>query len=263
MNSIFSKYLIFIFALTGVVFLSCKKSKDDGSTCCCPEQTTPSSPPQRLVDLYGNGFFIMKKYYTINGSSVTYDSCLNYASEMKRYVGVSPYNYNGCASYGPDGYMFDSIKVNSIKFKDDRYTCGYHDTTNTLFAPPFKFEFYGDTSLFDIINYTDNDLTVPNYTGFSSLPDSVSYNKGDLLITVGSRVNTKETKVFTYTDRFPYLKGFYVENDQNSYTIPYNSLPYDWHTDKLKYEISLRNWTSKTINGRNYYFVCENIYYKK
>ena len=244
-----------------IQFTSCKKESIVKPEYTCPT-STPDSIPTRLYSIYANGFFVFQKFYSIQTSGLILDSIKNYAMEIAKNngSGIAPISYQYHVFMGPS--YVDSAKVNGIKFKHDAGVGTFFDTTATIFSTPRTYTFFADTAYYDNINYTDNTLA-PDYTGYQSLPDSVYYN-ADFLINVGARTNAKETEVQILYKRYSYLfTSNYLNNTTNSFTIPSDKFPYDWHKDKVNVTVILRNWSSIKINGKDYYFILENRYTKK
>ena len=214
---IFSIIFIFILSVT-----SCKKDPINAPVNNCPTtivtSTVNPTPPKRLGAILAYGFFVYQKYYSILNSVVTLDSVVSYAFEAVRYHGKTNYTYN--TIYPPA--VVDSVKTNNVRYKTlfaSAVGYSYNDTTHLVFTSPRHCEFYGDTTFYDNINYTNN-TPLPDYTGYSGLPDSVYYN-ADFVINVGARSNTKETQLIIKYKRYPYLtpQNKYVENNDQTYKI--------------------------------------------
>ncbi len=253
------KFKLIIVVCVIFTVTSCKKKNTDEQICANVNPTAPAIPNVLLEDIKANGFFVFQKYFSIIGNVTQYDSSFNYAGVTLPSVTFG-YNYQTPFTMGFFLYDYDHLKVNGIPYKMGYL--GYYDSTNANIIPPRNIDFMGDNIHFnfDTLNYIDNTL-MPNYTGVSSLPDSVQFNKTTTL-NFGTRSNTLESSLFFGINYVPY-RDCYISNSTSSITIPYYDIPDIGIGYNGTYRLTLRNWTVKTINTRKYYVICEHIYLKK
>ncbi len=242
-----------------VLAASCKKEKKDEEACCKPvvQQTHPEP---ELINITANGFFVFRKYFTVTNHQALLDSVSSYAFEVVR--GDDKISYQNVPYYGGNFLLIDTVKVNNIFFKRTAVPYSYDckDTTHTNYFTPRVYKFYGDTSLFDNINYTDY-TPIPDYTGVNFLQDSIDYRNSHSSVFIGPRNNVKEAVLFMTTPHC-YIYAGYLESNQISFQFSVDPILTKYVKDQIKTEIILRNWVSQTINGRQYVFVTENMYFK-
>lgn len=254
------QYVLFTGILT-LIFISCKKEKKDEQELCCTN--VPIEPINPIIEKKANGFFVMQKFYTIHNNILTLDSNHNRAFEVLR--GDPPVNYNFGVLITNNLTKFDTLKLNDVAFRNiaNYDLCEYYDTTHSFFAPPRHFKFSADTSFFDNIDFTDSS-PLPEYTDFIHLPDSVNFDE-DFFVNIGKRNHTKETLIRIFIGPlYSILYSKYLPTNAKSFIIKKEEFLAGAPTKQsVQFEIYLRNWSSITINKREYYFIAEHIYYKK
>jgi hypothetical protein len=174
------KKLLFVsFLITGLVFISCKKSSTTTGGGGSTTNNSTNISPSNATSYYG----ILNTYNIQSVTSGTLSTVLKYASA---FFSNTPTHYLNTSTF---------VKVSSVTINGDtgQFSSFYYtNSTYSLSFPPATWKVNGLAAI-PSFTYTNNN-TMPSYTGYSTLPDTV-YKNQPIIISVTGITGADEVTV--------------------------------------------------------------------
>jgi hypothetical protein len=169
------KIILFSILISSFLITSCKKTDTPA-----PAKTTSSPTPY--------GFLTASKSYSLNSGSLVFSGNYAYAEFRSDLSNISTDMQIGSVSVGGKYLKYNS--VNKL----------YQDTTNTLSVIPTTWQVAGSNPI-PSFTYTNND-SLPVYTGYTSLPDTI-YKNQNLALQINGITGADEIEVSFYSTSGP------------------------------------------------------------
>lgn len=246
MKTIFKTFLI-AGTVASLAITGCNKAKDvvDDNT---PTNNTASAPSIKMSDGYGVLAAVR---------SVSYTTVAGITIPMEVNTAVAGFsNAMGSNTFVDGG----TVTLNSKTLtKSSNNAYAYQNLTDPLSFSSISWNVTGSSSV-PAISYTD-DRPIPDYSGFSSLPTTVTRSAG-LTISLGSAISGADSVYVVVTDYDNHQLIKRLGGSAAECTISASELS-GFTAGQGMIQVCPWNYKREDFNDRPYYFVIESAYTKQ
>jgi hypothetical protein len=256
MNSTYKYKIIIFLAAILASFISCKKNNGTTTGSSINNTNTTNSGPI-------TGYLIATRQCEINTLT---NSLFTAGNTGVAYFFSSPNNISSYVSVG-------SVWVGQTKFSYQNYIITYSDTTQMLSINPTTWRVVGANAI-PSFTYTNND-SLPTYTGFASLPDTI-YKLQNLSLQINGVSGANLVEVIL-NDGTSVSSGHLITqytasvSTNNTIIIPASSMagftPFASTHYPGSIELNFQKFNDQVISGKTYRFISQlqvstNVYIK-
>jgi hypothetical protein len=233
-------------ALASLIFTGCSKKSEEVTP---PTPTNNgSSPTITISDGYGALAAVRSVSYTTAGG---------YTIPMEVNTAVAAFFASAGSSTFVDG---GAVTINSkslTKSSSNAYV--YQTLTDPLTFSTITWSVSGSSSV-PAISYTD-DRPIPDYSGFSSLPATITKSAG-VTISLGSAVSNADSVYVTVTDYNNHQVLKRVAGDANECVFSAAELS-NFTAGQGMVQVCPWNYKSEDFSSKKYYFIIESAFTKQ
>jgi hypothetical protein len=233
-------------ALASVIISGCTKTSD-----IIPETTTPTAAAAPTITI-SDGYGVLAAV-----RSVSYTTIAGMTIPLEVNTAVAAFTTTMGASTFVDGGTVTLNSKGLTKSTNNAYV--YQNLTDPLSFSTLSWNVTGSSSV-PAISYTD-DRPIPDYTGFSSLPATITKSAG-VTISLGSAVSNADSIYVTVTDYSDHRIFKRLAGNASECVISSAELA-SFVAGQGMVQVCPWNLKAEDINSKKFYFVIESAFTKQ
>lgn len=238
------KSILFAGAMASLVITGCKKAEE----AVTPTTPTTTSPSITIHDGYGA---------LVAVRSVSYTTVAGITVPMEVNTAVAAFYASTGSSTLVDG---GTVTINSKALtKSSNNAYSYQNLTDPLTFSTITWNVSGSGSV-PAISYTD-DRPIPDYSGFSTLPTTVTRSAG-LTIALGDAISGADSVYVILTDYASHSLLKRVSGNASECAFSASELA-SFTAGQGMIQVCPWNYKPEDFNDKKYYFVIESAYTKQ